>query len=152
MSSSGAATGASRSAGGGNGGGSPGNSEPKTKKQRLATSEHKHETDEELYQNAVALVFGGELYAKLLSYGGEEAIAHFRDDYRWRTAMDELSEADKKALELPSVPRPSDMDLTLLRALLTEPISSPHTGGSGTWALNKLGRMAPFPQIRLLRG
>ena len=121
------------------------NSEPKTKKQRLLTntnSADQYETDEELYQKAVSLVFGGELYAKLLSYGGPEAIAHFRDDDKWRRAMDDLSEADKKALKLPSVPRPSDMDLTLLRGLLTEPISSPHTGRRGAWALNTLGRMA----------
>lgn len=162
MKGAGGASGASRSAAERNNGSPAENCEPETKKQRLLTktctnaADHPHETDEELYQKAVSLVFGGELYAKLLSYGGPEAIAHFRDDDKWRRAMDELSEADKKALGLPSVPRPSDMDLTLLRGLLTESISSPYAGKGAGWTLNALGRLtlasSPIASCEALEG
>lgn len=57
------ASGVSRSAAGGDGGRR--DSEPKTKRQRL-TAATKEETKEILRQKAVAMVFGGELYAKLL--------------------------------------------------------------------------------------
>ena len=138
-------SGVSRSAvgDGGGGAGGRGDSEPKTKKQRLsvaAGSEKSVETDEELYQKAVSLVFGGELYSKLLQYAGPEGIAHLRDDRKWRKAMDELPVDDRKGLNLPVVERPDDVDLTLLRQLLTEPASTAHAGRkSGCWTLSELG-------------
>ena len=128
----------SRSAAGGRGA----DSEPETKKQRLAAThgEKSVETDEELYQKALSLVFGGELYFKLLQYAGPEGIAHLRGDRKWRKAMDELSADDLRALRLPVVERPDDVDLTLLRQLLTEPASSANAGRkSGCWTLNELG-------------
>ena len=132
----------SRTAAGGGGRGH-GSSEPKTKKQRLvADAADKNETEEELYQKAVSLVFGGELYAKFLTYAGPEGIAYLRGDRRWREAMDELSADDKKVLNLPSVPRPTDLDLRMLRTLLTEPMVSPHTGRRSGWVFNELGRKA----------
>ena len=128
---------------GGGGAGGRGDSEPKTKKQRLsvaAGSEKSVETDEELYQKAVSLVFGGELYSKLLQYAGPEGIAHLRGDRKWRKAMDELPVDDRKGLNLPVVERPDDVDLTLLRQLLTEPASTAHAGRkSGCWTLSELG-------------
>lgn len=130
------ASGVSRLAAGGDGG--RGDSEPKAKKQRL-TAETKEETEEELYQMAVAMVFGGELYAKLLQYAGEEGIAHLRGDRQWRRAMDDLPIDNMKELKLPVVPRPSDLDLRALRVLLTEPNKSHHTGRDFGWTFNTLG-------------
>ena len=118
-----------------------GDSEPKTKKQRLLTaaSVQNAETEEELYQKAIALVFGGELYAKLLRYAGPEGIAHLRGDQKWRKAMDDLPADDLRALKLPVVERPDDVDLTLLRQMLTEPISSAYPGQDSGWTLSELG-------------
>ena len=128
-------SGVSRSADGeqgGDGGGGRGDSEPRTKKQ--------HETDEELYQKAASLVFGGGLYSKLLRYAGPEGIAHLRGDRKWRKAMDELPADDLRELKLPVVTRPDDVDLALLRQLLTEPTSATLMGKpSGPWTLNELG-------------
>ena len=121
-----------------------GDSEPKTKKQRLLTaaaSDQNAETEEDLYQKAVSLVFGGELYAKLLRYAGPEGIAHLRGDRKWRMAMDELPADDLRLLDLPVVERPDDVDLTLLRQLLTEPAPTALMGrASSSWTLNELGR------------
>ena len=121
-----------------------GDSEPKTKKQRLLTaaaSDQNAETEEDLYQKAVSLVFGGELYAKLLRYAGPEGIAHLRGDRKWRKAMDELPADDLRGLHLPVVKRPDDVDLTLLRELLTEPAPTALIDqASGSWTLNELGR------------
>ena len=121
-----------------------GDSEPKTKKQRLLTaaaSDQNAETEEDLYQKAVSLVFGGELYAKLLRYAGPEGIAHLRGDRKWRMAMDELPADDLRLLDLPVVERPDDVDLTLLRQLLTEPAPTALMGRvSSSWTLNDLGR------------
>ena len=120
-----------------------GDSEPKTKKQRLLDqkeADEQNETDEELYQKAVALVFGGELYAKLLQYAGPEGIAHLRGDRHWRKAMDGLPADDLRALELPVAARPDDVDLALLRKMLTEPASAGLIGQTfGCWTLNELG-------------
>ena len=139
MSDDTSASAVSRSAAGGGGRGH-GTSEPKTKKQRLvADAGDQNETDEVLHQKAVSLVFGGELYAKFLKYAGPEGITYLRDDRRWRKAMDELSADEKKVLNLPSVPRPRDLDLRMVRALLTEPNVSPHTGRRSGWIFNKLG-------------
>ena len=92
--------------GGGDGGDGRGDSEPKTKKQRLAaatSSEKSVATDDGFYQKAVSLVFGGELYFKLLQYAGPEGIAHLRGDRKWRKAMDDLPADDLRALDLPVV-------------------------------------------------
>ena len=139
MSDGTSASAVSRSAAGGGGRGH-GTSEPKTKKQRLvADAGDQNVSEEDLYQKAVSLVFGGELYAKFLGYAGLEDIGHLRDDRRWREAMDELSADEKKVLKLPSVPRPSDLDLRLLRTFLTEPNISPQMGRRSGWAFNTLG-------------
>ena len=119
-------------------GGGRGDSEPKTKKQRLF-AEAKEETDEELYQKAISMVFGGELYAKLLRYAGADGIRQFRGDRHWRRAMDELPADDLRALSLPSVPHPSQLDLSLLRKLLTKPVSMLPGKKSLGWTLNDLG-------------
>ena len=130
------ASGVSRSAAGGDGG--RGGSEPKTKKQRLS-AEAQNDTDEELYQKAVSLVFGGELYAKLLKYAGLDGIRHLRGDQHWRRAMDELPADDLRALGLPSVPHPSQLDMSLLRDFLTKPVDAAHSSAGSCWALNDLG-------------
>lgn len=142
MSGKAKSSGVSRSAGGeggGDGRGDRGDSEPKTKKQRLiaAGSDQNTETEEELYQKAVALVFGGQLYFKLLQYAGRDGIRHLRGDRHWRKAMDELPADDLRQLKLPAVPRPSDIDLSLLRSLLTVKTSA--GDGCSGWTLNDLG-------------
>ena len=134
------ASGVSRSAAGGDDG--RGDSEPKTKKQRLADqasmAEHQNETDEELYQNAVSMVFGGDLYSNLLGYVGAEGIAHLRGDRKWRKAMDALPPDELQALKLFSVPRPSTVDLSILRKLLTEPVSESPGKESLGWTFNDI--------------
>ena len=116
--------------------------EPKTKKQRLAGASAAPESEEDLHQKAVSLVFGGELYSKLLGYGGQEAILHLRDDDQWRKAMDELPADDLKSLKLPVVRQPSDTELFLLRGLLTKPLEASSTLPNTKlgWTLSDVGR------------
>ena len=90
-------------------------------------------------QTAVDLLFGGELYAKLLGYTGRQGIMYLRDDQLWRKAMDSLPAKDLSALGIPVVSRPNELDLFLLRSLLTEPVVSLHTGKGIGWKLNDLG-------------
>lgn len=93
-------------------------------------------------QKAKDLLFGGELYVKLLGYAGREGVAQCRDDRCWRMAMDALPDAELRALELPVVPSPkTDLDLFLLRSLLTEPVISKRTGKTCGWKLNDLATM-----------
>ena len=101
--------------------------------------QQQNETDEELYQQAVSMVFGGELYSKLLGYAGPEGIRYLRGDQRWRRSMDELPADDLRGLGLPSVPRPSQLDLFLLRNFLTKPVGASPGSPSSCWALNDLG-------------
>ena len=115
------------------GGGSRGNSDPS------ATT--KPDEIENNNQIAANLLLGGELYSKLLGYAGRQGIAHLRDDRLWRKAMDSLPANELRALGMPVVPRPSDLDLFLLRSLLTEPVVSPRTGKGKGWKLNDLGTM-----------
>jgi len=94
------------------------------------------------YQKAASLLFGGELYVKLLEYSGPEGIMLLRDDRQWRSAMDSLPAEDLHTLDLPVVPRPqSDVDLFLLRSFLTDPVMSKHTGERCGWKLNDLATM-----------
>ena len=139
-SSSGAsAAGAAGAAGAGRGDDS--DAEPKTKKQRLAGASASAENEEDRHQKAISLVFGGELYSKLLGYGGKEAILQMRGDDQWRKAMDELPTDDLKGLKLPVVPRPSDAELVLLRGLLTKPLESPSALNIKLgWTLSDVGR------------
>ena len=110
--------------------------EAKTKKPSAAP-----EIEEDTYQKAVALVFGGELYSKLLGYGGQEAILHFRGDPTWRKAMDELPADELKSLKLPVVGQPNDAELYILRRLLTKPLeaSSSLPKTKLGWTLSDLG-------------
>lgn len=136
--SSNAASAAAGTAGRGN----DSDAEPKTKKQRLAGASAAPENEEDQRQKAVSMVFGGELYAKLLGYGGREAILHLRDDDQWRKAMDELPADDLKSLKLPVVPRPSNFELSLLREILTGPLKAPSALPNTKlgWTLSDLGR------------
>ena len=139
MSTSHSSSGAAAAAAAGRGDDS--DAEPKTKKQRLSAASAAPESEEDVHQKAVSLVFGGELYSKLLGYGGKEAILHLRDDDQWRKAMDELPADDLKSLDLPVVPRPSDAELFVLRGLLTKPLeaSSALPNTKLGWTLSDLG-------------
>ena len=101
----------------------------------------KSDEGENSYQSAANLLLGGELYAKLLGYTGREGISHLRGDQLWRKAMDSLPAKDLRALGIPVVPRPNELDLFLLRSLLTEPVVSLHTGKCTGWKLNDLATM-----------
>ena len=122
--------------------GNDSDAEPKTKKQRLSDASAAPESQEDLHQKAISLVFGGELYSKLLGYGGQEAIRHFRGDRIWRKAMDELPADVMKSLKIPVVSRPSDAELFLLRGLLTKPLVAPSALPNTKlgWTLSDLGR------------
>ena len=112
------------------GGGCRGNSDP---------SAAKPDAVEENHQTAVDLLFCGELYAKLLGYAGRQGIMYLRDDQLWRKAMDLLPAKDLSALGIPVVSRPNELDLFLLRSLLTKPVVSLRTGKDIGWKLNDLG-------------
>ena len=129
------------------GGGCRGSSEP------IATTTKPGEVENN--QTAANLLLGGELFAKLLGYTGRQGIAHLRDDRLWRKAMDSLPTKDLCALDIPVVPRPNELDLFLLRSLLTEPVVSLHTGKRTGWKLNDLATMilasSPLASEEMLR-
>ena len=124
--------------------------------QRESTDKMPIDESESGHLKAKELLFGGELYVKLLGYAGREGVAQCRDDRCWRMAMDALPDEELRALELPVVSGPkTDLDLFLLRSFLTEPVISKRTGKTCGWKLNDLATMilasSPLTSVEMLQ-
>ena len=91
--------------------------------------------------DALRMLFVGELLPRLLNLGGPGLSSQLRGVSDCREAIDCLSDEVKKELALPVLPDELNMETLMkhLQPVLTQPITTPLGSCSKAWTLNEVG-------------